>query len=272
MRLICPNCGAQYDVADDAIPDEGRDVQCSNCGHTWFESPDAPTGAEDDAQDDTPFAIPQTPPAPDAAPRASVTPPSPTPPQPTAMRQQLDPSIADILREEAAREEAVRRAETRDMPERQDELPLSAPARARRSSPDTGTPPATLSAAPAVTSPAPTPAPTVAAATTAGARREMFPDIEEINSTLRSSADRDSLSLSSGAIAEQDRRSGRIGFFGTLFVFALLVLVYANADTIAEAMPALAGPLDAFATSIDQARIRLDTWVQGLLSETQGTP
>lgn len=37
MRLICPNCGAQYEVPDDVIPASGRDVQCSNCGDTWFQ-------------------------------------------------------------------------------------------------------------------------------------------------------------------------------------------------------------------------------------------
>ena len=41
MRLICPNCGAQYQISDDVIPTGGRDVQCSNCGHTWFETPGA---------------------------------------------------------------------------------------------------------------------------------------------------------------------------------------------------------------------------------------
>jgi predicted Zn finger-like uncharacterized protein len=37
MRLICPNCGAQYEVPQSVIPDTGRDVQCSSCGHTWFQ-------------------------------------------------------------------------------------------------------------------------------------------------------------------------------------------------------------------------------------------
>lgn len=40
MRLTCPNCDAQYEVAADAIPANGRDVQCSNCGHVWFEQPE----------------------------------------------------------------------------------------------------------------------------------------------------------------------------------------------------------------------------------------
>ncbi len=37
MRLICPNCAAQYEVDDGVIPETGRDVQCSNCGHTWWQ-------------------------------------------------------------------------------------------------------------------------------------------------------------------------------------------------------------------------------------------
>lgn len=38
MRLICPSCGAQYEVDESVIPETGRDVQCSNCGHAWFQS------------------------------------------------------------------------------------------------------------------------------------------------------------------------------------------------------------------------------------------
>ncbi|MEN8840042.1 MAG: zinc-ribbon domain-containing protein, partial [Octadecabacter sp.] len=54
MRMICPNCGAQYEVADDVIPASGRDVQCSNCGHTWFEQPGASETAELGAPIETP--------------------------------------------------------------------------------------------------------------------------------------------------------------------------------------------------------------------------
>ena len=38
MRLTCPNCDAQYEVDEAVIPEDGRDVQCSSCGHTWFQA------------------------------------------------------------------------------------------------------------------------------------------------------------------------------------------------------------------------------------------
>ena len=53
MRLICPNCGAQYEVPEDVIPDEGRDVQCSNCGDTWYQ-PSARMLAQGGAEADEP--------------------------------------------------------------------------------------------------------------------------------------------------------------------------------------------------------------------------
>lgn len=50
MRLICPNCGAQYEVPESVIPESGRDVQCSSCGTTWFQHhPLNADAAEDEA-------------------------------------------------------------------------------------------------------------------------------------------------------------------------------------------------------------------------------
>lgn len=40
MRLVCPKCGAQYEVEASAIPPEGREVQCGSCGHSWLQFPD----------------------------------------------------------------------------------------------------------------------------------------------------------------------------------------------------------------------------------------
>ena len=36
MRLLCPKCDAEYEVADGVIPNAGRDVQCSSCDTIWF--------------------------------------------------------------------------------------------------------------------------------------------------------------------------------------------------------------------------------------------
>jgi len=36
MRLLCPKCDAEYEVADSIIPNAGRDVQCSSCDTIWF--------------------------------------------------------------------------------------------------------------------------------------------------------------------------------------------------------------------------------------------
>ncbi|MFD2440012.1 zinc-ribbon domain-containing protein [Paracoccus kondratievae] len=35
MRLTCPRCAAQYEIAESAIPPAGREVECSACGHVW---------------------------------------------------------------------------------------------------------------------------------------------------------------------------------------------------------------------------------------------
>jgi len=54
MRLTCPNCDAQYEVPDDVIPQDGRDVQCSNCGNTWFQPPADQAAAAPVESEDSP--------------------------------------------------------------------------------------------------------------------------------------------------------------------------------------------------------------------------
>lgn len=96
MRLSCPGCGAQYEVDAGAIPTEGREVQCSACGHTWFQY------------------------APVTAP-AFEAPVLPRPPQ----RPPED--FRALLREEAERETAERRRE--GVPPAPPSLPTMPPAR-----------------------------------------------------------------------------------------------------------------------------------------------
>jgi len=97
MRLICPNCAAQYEVADDAVPPEGRDVECSACGTGWRQPGMPPLRLAGAARKESPETSADL-------------------PRPSA-------SVLAVLREEATREIAAREAE-RSAPERpQDAVP-----------------------------------------------------------------------------------------------------------------------------------------------------
>ena len=83
MRLICPNCDAQYEVPTEVVPTDGRDVQCSNCGQTWFQHhPDHMPPSETEVEA---TSIPENEEKVEVATR----------PQ----RKEMDPAVADILRE-----------------------------------------------------------------------------------------------------------------------------------------------------------------------------
>ena len=52
MIVSCPECGAKYRLADDAIPAEGRAMRCASCKHRWFE-----LGPEPEAVVAPPFVL-----------------------------------------------------------------------------------------------------------------------------------------------------------------------------------------------------------------------
>ena len=39
MRLSCPNCTVEYEIADELAPKSGRTMHCSNCAHVWMHYP-----------------------------------------------------------------------------------------------------------------------------------------------------------------------------------------------------------------------------------------
>ena len=54
MRIACPNCSAHFDVPDDAIPEDGRKLRCSQCQHKWHQLPiaeDNELAFEDEAEE-----------------------------------------------------------------------------------------------------------------------------------------------------------------------------------------------------------------------------
>ena len=36
MIISCQKCAKKFNVDDNLIPDDGRNLQCSSCGHKWF--------------------------------------------------------------------------------------------------------------------------------------------------------------------------------------------------------------------------------------------
>jgi predicted Zn finger-like uncharacterized protein len=39
MRITCPECESGFDVPDNAIPEKGRKLKCSQCQHKWHQLP-----------------------------------------------------------------------------------------------------------------------------------------------------------------------------------------------------------------------------------------
>ncbi|MCK0095028.1 zinc-ribbon domain-containing protein [Yoonia sp. F2084L] len=258
MRLICPNCEAQYEVSDDAIPPGGRDVQCSNCQQSWFqtEKPTVP-GRETSklVTPKLPDAVKETKPKSDPL---SEDESADTPPEPK--RKELDSTVANILREEAKRAgafpgpktpkppatEAAKRAETVDTKETLQRI--------AKMTHEEGGIPAGQGAA--------------AAAAASAANVRSVPDINEINAALRARAEAsDTSGLTEKEKREAVERGGfRRGFFFILILFALLILPYVFADQITENLPQTRGFMATYVTTIDQLRVQLNTLISGLTS------
>jgi predicted Zn finger-like uncharacterized protein len=291
MRLICPNCGAQYEVPDDVIPVGGRDVQCSNCGHTWFEQPGASVAAESDdimQVPPPPAPRPERPAlprpgadlAPEARPAAAAIPvndpeqviagvaaqlrnappgPDPVAPAPAAAapsrRRAIDPAVAEILREEAAREGA-RAKPAGDVLESQPDLGITMPVDQQRAE-ESRRRLARMrgESAPAI------------AATIAdiAARRELLPDIEEINSTLRAASGPAADTAPDLAADGRRGRGFRTGFGVMILVMAALGGVYLMAPAIMAQLPQAEPVLTDYVDMVDRLRLWLDLQMQDLI-------
>ncbi|MEP1355911.1 MAG: zinc-ribbon domain-containing protein [Tateyamaria sp.] len=260
MRLVCPNCDAQYEVVDDVIPEEGRDVQCSNCGQTWFqdhpdqmheevEEPLTPEANEDLSDvDDEPV---------EGEERVAA------PPMPE--RRELDTSVADILRQEAEHEAQARAGEAL---ESQPELGLQDAENDKRGRETQARMAKMRGEEP------PEAAVSEAAATAAalGSRRDLLPDIEEINSTLRSSSDRQAGGAGASSDAESapvgpPAKSGfRRGFTLMILLAVILGAIYVMAPQIADAVPQANPYLSDYVALVDTGRTWLDEQVTMMLT------
>lgn len=345
MRLVCPNCDAKYEVPEDAIPDAGRDVQCANCSHAWFQTRARSASAAVATKQPEPVAEPvasptaATQPEPTtveppvgvetageakalaeravsfgksgAAGKGSVLPaetlPSevepppiepmaaPTRPEgngfvpetvtvqpapqsgsaeaepghgleawpemaeeadlapPIAVRA-TDEGVLTILREEAEREAKARRADGQPN-ENQPDLGVEAAPAARRKGAGKKSVPEPVEAA------------------KSSARRDLLPDVEEINSTLRPS---DLPEAEFVGDPEATARDGRGAFRGGfLLVLSAAILggaIYIASAWLANLIPALEGPLKAYVGLIDGVRLSLDSLMQSATRLISGEP
>ena len=265
MRLICPNCDAQYEVDASLIPAEGRDVQCSACGHVWFQSPDDDEGDEELVD----LAVMASPPVVPVEDTILADDDGHEDPQ-VLRRHSLDESMLAVLREEAERETRARAEETARAAARsletQPELGLTdAPAsrlRIRPRAQEAEEAPGPVVPAGGETRPA---APSLS---NRAARRELLPDIEAINSTLNASSAtrRGETSMTLPEPPERRRSGFRIGF-GLMILLAVLAWgVYIQAPVLVRSMPAAEPVLDAYVTVVDQARMGLDALMQSALA------
>lgn len=278
MRLICPNCDAQYEVDAKVIPENGRDVQCSNCGHSWFQPP-AALDAEDDfigldlaseapAQD--PFAqsedehwgdesdettddVEELEVARSEGEDEDENETEDLPPPPAgdhAPRSALTDEVRDILREE--REFSERPAPEPEPFETQTDLGLdNAPMSSSRALKEKmarlrGLDPKD----PALGSDEDD---------STGKRRGLLPDIEEINSTLNAQSE-DVANASPDEIEqiEAEKKGFRTGFALFIIIASLLIGLYVTAPAIADAVPALSPILESYVSGSNAFRGWLD--------------
>ncbi len=342
MRLVCPNCNARYEIDATLIPSEGREVQCSNCGQTWFQmgagvsgdarGPDpaegagqpvdlqpgaAMTGGEGFAAggadgvnggsaggDGEPRAegsamdVPAVAQGPAEAGDGLTAPAAlssgaamadegssqsgnaplesrasaaalqgrhqetdrgndadeedlPAPVRPAPVRPPIDPSVLGILRAEAEREIAARRAERAAL-EQQGEFALAEGPRPRA----VQVAPRTTSADRGTGSPG-------------LARSALLPDLEAINSSLTATEDRDTApsGLPREQVVRRQRSGFRLGFSLILLGALVLIALYLGAPALGRAVPALHPVLADYVDRANAMRLTLDRILGGALAD-----
>jgi len=309
MRLICPNCGAQYEVSEDVIPETGRDVQCSNCGHTWFQvHPSQDVDLANELGETLPIEpeVWDNTPAPDYddleplddvtlgsapddwyvepelhepsieadntaisdavkdaleaedAPSASVQDDGdlidgPIPDTPTVPpRREIDPDIASILRSEADYETQARQSDASSLETQSDLGLVEEDTAATKREAEIRERMADIQG---VDSSEDAP------------RRELLPDIEEINSSLSERTPEANSTLTDLDYEVRHRRGFRSGFFLVTALVLFTILLYAYGPQIVETIPQAAGMIEDFTTYVDKSRVWLDDALQNFIAK-----
>jgi len=285
MRLICPECDAEYEVPGEVIPPSGRDVQCSACDHVWFVRPDDTSGARAATNAPDPWDCLAEPPtvSPDPAPApagplgapdeetreeigtATEDAPGPIAAEPQRPRRELDPDMLNILREEAefsARAREAERSSGRAVP---DPAPVEEPAEETEAV--AATPSVSMDTSPAARDEAETRDGELPAATDTAGREptaetpSVLPRAEAISATLATDAARNP-GAGASAYGRESRRGK--GFLTGIAIGALALAVYVFAPQIAVGVPEFTGALESYVAWVDTLR----AWLEGQVSST----
>jgi hypothetical protein len=110
----------------------------------------------------------------------------------------------------------------------------------------------------------------VAAATAAGSRRDLLPDIEEINSSLRSAEEREG-DIETEDLLVKPRRSGfGLGFMLVVLIAALAVAAYALSEQIVASVPSAEPAISAYVAWADNVRSWIDSIAQDWVRRITG--
>lgn len=278
MRLICPNCDAHYEVESRLIPENGRDVQCSSCGDTWFQAPPTEDDALNSDLDSDIFAsnsdadntLQGKPDDVEDAAEPETEPEAPEP-HPLPERAGLDSAVLNVLREEAERESQARADDgSADLQSQTDmSLEPAETVKADYTAEDANSEPDQNDVVRVRTARLRGIEPEDLSDGSATSRRDLLPDIEEINSTLRATSDRktgDELEE-----PQEEKRGGfRTGFSLVLILITMLLLVYSFAPQIGAKVPAAEPALNGFVRTIDQGRMSLDSFMEAVIEKMNG--
>ena len=217
-------------------------MQCSDCGQTWFQEHSSSMAQDDlvfnEVENDSPgpneMRIPRA-----LADRAA---------------RRVDPGVQSILQEEAALETRAREIESL---ESQPELGLAeAEPKADRRVRDARERVSKLRGLDSQSAPTPD---------ATGSRRDLLPDIEEINSTLRSTSERDGVVDEDTDDTLPERRTGFwAGFLVIVLAMAILLGVYVFAPQIARVVPGTDPWLSNYVARADAVRSWLNVTLLGI--------
>lgn len=222
---------------------------------------DLPPAAAESASDEDIASAATVPPVVTEVPPGAFDGPPPLP------RRKLDESVVSVLREEAAREAAAKQADAAasQMGVRETDVTAEPPVGDAAGEPGMAQADPIAGAVEAQIAAVIVQDAAIAQRVTKG--RELLPNIEEINSTLRSGSDRGAESVEDSdsdeeEILQQRRRGFRTGFSLMFLVGVLLLLVYVSAPRIIAMMPESKPYMQSYVAQVNTARFWLDGMMQ----------